>query len=125
MNSIFIEGLRVDARVGIYSRERATTQVVEFDLNFGIPETSVIHDDIARSIDYAEVIDIIHAELGQRHFNLIETLGEFVADLLCARFFTPWVRVWVSKPGVLKGVRRVGAHIQRGEQNTITTAMCR
>jgi dihydroneopterin aldolase len=118
MNSIFIEGLRVDARVGIYSRERAATQVVEFDLNFGIPEAAAIHDDIARSIDYAEVINVIREELAHRHFNLIETLGEFVADLLCARFFTPWVRVWVSKPGVLKGVRRVGAHIQRGNQDT-------
>ena|SRR5215469_14554800 len=114
MNSIFIEGLRVDAWVGIYSRERAVTQVVEFDLSFGIPEAAVIHDDIARSIDYAEVIGVIRTELAQRHFNLIETLGEFVADLLCVRFFTPWVKVWVLKPGVMKGVRRVGAHIQRG-----------
>ncbi|MDR2015298.1 MAG: dihydroneopterin aldolase [Azoarcus sp.] len=123
MNSIFIEGFRVDVQVGIYSRERVAPQAVELDLNFGIPEGVAVHDDIARSIDYAKVIDVIRAELAQRHFNLIETLGEFVADLLCVRFFTPWVRVWVSKPGAVKGVRRVGAHIQRGKQDSITTAM--
>lgn len=115
MDSIFIEGLRVDAWVGIYSRERVATQAVEFDLNFGIPETAAIHDDIADSIDYAEVINVIRAELLERHFNLIETLGEFVADLLCVRFSAPWVKIWVSKPGVVKGARRVGVYIQRGK----------
>ena len=123
MNSIFIEGLRVDAWVGIYARERAAAQTVEFDLNFGIPETVAIHDDITGSIDYAEVIDVIRAELAERHFNLVETLGEFVADLLRVQFFAPWVKVWVSKPGAIKGVRKVGAYIQHGQQNTVTAAM--
>ena len=120
MNFIFIEGLRVDAWVGIYSRERAAAQTVEFDLNFGIPEAAAIHDDIVGSIDYAEVINVIRAELTDRHFNLIETLGEFVADLLCGRFSAPWVRIWVSKPGTLKGVRRVGVYIERGKQDMVT-----
>ncbi|MCL1825832.1 MAG: dihydroneopterin aldolase [Betaproteobacteria bacterium] len=123
MNFIFIEGLRVDAWVGIYARERVAVQTVEFDLNFGIPEAATIHDDITGSIDYAKVIGVIRAELAERHFNLIETLGEFVADLLCARFSVPWVKVWVSKPGVVKEARRVGAYIQRGEQDTIAAVM--
>jgi len=119
MSFIFIEGLRADAWVGIYPHERAATQIVEFDLNFGIPEVAAIDDDIASSIDYAEVIGAIRAELTERHFNLIETLGEFVADLLCARFSAPWVKVWVSKVGVMKGVRRVGAYIQRGDADSV------
>jgi len=123
MNFIFIEGLRVDAWVGIYPRERVATQIVEFDLNFGIPEAAANHDDIADSIDYAEVVGVIRAELAERHFNLIETLGEFVADLIYVRFSAPWVRIWVSKPGAIKGVRRVGAHIQRGKQDIVTTVM--
>jgi len=121
MNFIFIEGLRVDAWVGIYPREHAAAQTVEFDLNFGIPEDVAIHDDIVSSIDYAEVINVLRTELTQRHFNLIETLGEFVADLLCVRFSAPWVKVWVSKIGVMKGVRRVGVYIQRGKQDTVAT----
>jgi len=123
MNFIFIEGLHVDAWVGIYPRERVTVQDVEFDLNFGISEAATIHDDIVGSIDYAEVINVIRAELAERHFNLIETLGEFVADLICGRFSAPWVRIWVSKPGVVKGVRRVGAYIQRGKQDAVTAVM--
>ncbi len=40
------------------------------------------HDDIADTIDYAVVTARIRRELGERHFNLIESLGEFVVNLL-------------------------------------------
>lgn len=119
MNCIFIEGLRTSARVGIYSRERLAPQTVEFDLSFGVPEASVIHDDIANTIDYVEVVEFLRAELAVRHFNLIETLGEFVADLICGKFSAPWVRIWVSKPGAVKGVRRAGVYIQRGKPESL------
>jgi dihydroneopterin aldolase len=115
MNFIFIEGLRVDAWVGIYSRERIAPQTVEFDLSFGVPEVAATHDNIADTIDYAEVITCLRAELAQRHFNLIETLGEFVAELLCKKFAAPWARIRIAKLGVMKDVRRVGVCIQRGE----------
>ncbi|MDR2690023.1 MAG: dihydroneopterin aldolase [Azoarcus sp.] len=114
MNFIFVEGLRVDAWVGIYARERVVAQTVEFDLSFGIPEAAASHDDIADTIDYAKVIESIRAELASRHFNLIETLGEFIADLLCEQFAAPWVKIRIAKLGVMKNVRRVGVCIQRG-----------
>ncbi|MDR3212906.1 MAG: dihydroneopterin aldolase [Azoarcus sp.] len=123
MNFIFIEALRVDARVGIHSRERIAPQIVEFDLNFGLPEAAAARDNIADTIDYAEVIEYIRRELAERHFNLIETLGEFVADLLCREFAAPWVRVRVAKLGVMKGVRRAGVYIQRGTVENVSAGM--
>ncbi|MDR2031801.1 MAG: dihydroneopterin aldolase [Azoarcus sp.] len=121
MNFIFIEGLRLDAWVGIYSRERVAPQTVEFDLSFGVPESAAAHDDIADTIDYAEVIAYMREELAGRHFNLIETLGEFVADLLCEKFAAPWVRIRIAKLGVMRGVRRIGVCIQRGNADTALT----
>ncbi|MDR1462734.1 MAG: dihydroneopterin aldolase [Azoarcus sp.] len=124
MNFIFIEGLRVDALVGIYSRERLAPQTIEFDLSFGVPEAAAIHDNIADTIDYAAVVEYIRAELAGRHFNLIETLGEFVADLLCEKFAAPWVKIRLAKLGVMKGVRRVGVYIQRGKpENSVPGEM--
>lgn len=115
MNSIFIEGLRVDAWVGIYSRERIAPQTVEFDLSFGMPETAATRDNIDDTIDYAEVIEYIRRELAERHFNLLEALGEFVAGLLCGEFGAPWARIRVAKLGAMKRARRVGVYIQRGK----------
>lgn len=114
MDFIFIEELRLQAWVGIYPREKAGPQTVEFNLTFGVPDSAAQHDDIADTIDYAEVIERIRSELSNRHFNLIETLGEFVVTLLFEEFGAPWVKLRIAKIGVMKGVRRVGVYIQRG-----------
>jgi dihydroneopterin aldolase len=114
MDFIFIEELRVQAWVGIYSREKAAPQTVELNLTFGVPDSAAEHDDIADTIDYAEVIARIRVELAERHFNLIETLGEFVVNLLFDEFGAPWVKIRIAKIGVMSGVRRVGVFIQRG-----------
>ncbi len=114
MDFIFIEELRVQAWVGIYAREKAAPQMVELNLTFGVPDAAAEHDDIADTINYAEVIERIRGELGERHFNLIETLGEFVVNLLFEEFGAPWVKIRIAKMGVMKGVKRVGVFIQRG-----------
>ncbi|MCZ4304255.1 dihydroneopterin aldolase [Zoogloeaceae bacterium G21618-S1] len=119
MDFIFIEELRVEARVGIYPRERVASQTVELNLTFGVPDAAAERDDIADTIDYAQVIDRIREELAARHFNLIETLGEFVVALLFNEFNAPWVKLRIAKIGVMKGVRRVGVFIQRGKDGRV------
>lgn len=114
MDFIFIEELRVKAHVGIYEREKAAPQMLELNLTFGVPDAAAEHDDIRDTIDYAEVVARIQSELRERHFNLIETLGEFVVKLLFDEFGAPWVKLRIAKIGVMKDVRRVGVFIQRG-----------
>lgn len=119
MDFIFIEELRVKAWVGIYAREKTGPQTVELNLTFGVPDAAAEHDDIADTIDYAVVTQRIRAELGQRHFNLIESLGEFVVRMLFDEFGAPWVKLKVAKIGVMKDVRRVGVFIQRGRDGSL------
>lgn len=119
MDFIFIEELRVEARVGIYPRERVASQPVELNLTFGVPDAAAERDDIADTIDYAQVIARIREELAARHFNLIETLGEYVVALLFNEFNAPWVKLRIAKIGVMKGVRRVGVFIQRGRDGRV------
>lgn len=114
MDRIFIEQLRVEAWVGVYPRERAAPQTIEIDLEFGVPDAAAQHDELADTIDYAEVIARIRSELAARHFNLLETLGEYVVRLLAEDFGAPWVRIAIAKTGVARGVRRVGVAIERG-----------
>ncbi|MCX8018468.1 MAG: dihydroneopterin aldolase [Rhodocyclaceae bacterium] len=113
MDCIFIEEMRVEAQVGIYARERVAPQTLELSLTFGVPDEAAQDDDIAKTIDYAVVIERIRAELAARHFNLLETLGEFVIGLLLDEFGAPWVKVSIAKVGIAKGVRRVGVQIER------------
>jgi dihydroneopterin aldolase len=116
MDFIFIDDMRVDAHVGIYDRERAAPQTLEISLTFGVPDEAAQDDDIAKTIDYAVVIARVRAELAARHFNLLETLGEYVISLMLDDFRAPWVKISIAKVGVSRGVRRVGVQIERSRQ---------
>lgn len=113
MDFIFIEDMRVEAHVGIYDRERVAPQTLDLSLTFGVPDEAAQDDDIAKTIDYAVVIERVRGELSTRHFNLLETLGEFVIELLLGEFGAPWVKVSIAKVGIARGVRRVGVQIER------------
>ena len=113
MDFIFIEGMRIDAHVGIYDREKAAPQTLEIGLTFGVPDEAARDDDIAKTIDYAAVIARIRAELAERHFNLLETLGEYVIGLMLDEFRAPWVKISIAKLGIARGVHRVGVQIER------------
>ncbi len=113
MDFIFIEEMRVEAHVGIYDREKAAPQMLEISLTFGVPDEAAQDDDIAKTIDYAVVIERVRHELAARHFNLLETLGEYVIKLMLDEFGAPWVKISIAKVGIAKGVRRVGVQIER------------
>jgi dihydroneopterin aldolase len=113
MDFIFIEEMRVDARVGVYAREKAAMQTLELSLTFGVPDEAARDDDLAKTIDYAEVITRIRRELAARQFNLLETLGEYVIGLMLDEFRAPWVKISIAKVGIAKGVKRVGVQIER------------
>jgi dihydroneopterin aldolase len=115
MDIIFIESLRVDTRIGIYPRERATTQTVEINLRIGTSTASAgASDNIRDTIDYAVVVDRLRDDLGNQHFNLLEALAEHVATLLIEEFGATWVNVRIAKLGMMRGVARVGIEIERG-----------
>ena len=113
MDFIFIDDMRVDAHVGIFEREKAAPQTLEISLTFGVPDEAAQDDDIDKTIRYDAVIERIRAELATRHFNLLETLGEYVIGLLLDEFGAPWVKISIAKMGIMKGVRRVGVQIER------------
>jgi dihydroneopterin aldolase len=113
MDFIFIDDMRVEAHVGIFEREKAAPQTLEISLTFGVPDEAAQDDDIDKTIRYDAVIDRIRAELATRHFNLLETLGEYVIGLLLNEFGAPWVKISIAKMGIMKGVRRVGVQIER------------
>jgi len=115
MDFIFIDDMRVEAHVGIFPRERAAAQTLEISLTFGVPDAAAANDDIGDTIRYDEVIERIRSELGARHFNLLETLGEYVISLMLEEFGAPWVKISIAKLGIMKGVRRVGVQIERSK----------
>jgi len=114
MDHIFLREIKLEAKVGIYRRERVTRQPIELDLDIGLPSDAVFRTGkVSDTIDYAVVVGRLREELAERRFGLVEELAEFVARLLTEEFHAPWVRVSVAKLGILAGVKHVGVTIER------------
>ena len=114
MDIIFLREIRLDARIGIYKREKTITQTVELDLDIALPSDRVFTSGkVADTIDYAVVIERIRATLVEQHYGLVENLAEHVAQIILREFHAPWVRVSIAKIGAQRNARRVGVVIER------------
>ncbi|MBE0614432.1 MAG: dihydroneopterin aldolase [Burkholderiales bacterium] len=117
MDFIFLREIRLDARIGVYKRERTITQTVELDLEIALPDDRVFKSGkVADTIDYAVVIERIRVVLVEQHYGLVENLAEHVAQILLEEFHAPWVRVSIAKLGAQRRARRVGVVIERGKK---------
>jgi dihydroneopterin aldolase len=115
---IFLQDFRIDLLIGIYEWERKMPQTVQLDLEIGLPGTRAgLTDRIEDTIDYGAVVARLKSTLAERHFDLLEALAEHVADVIRREFGAPWVRVSVTKLGMLRDIRRVGLVIERGSRD--------
>lgn len=116
MNQIFIHEFRVDAWVGIYEWEIQRPQTLELNIDIGLPdEAAGKSDNIKDTIHYGEVVERIQKELSERRFKLLEALAQDIADILLNHFGAKWTRISVAKLGHIRGVKKVGVVITRGE----------
>lgn len=116
MDTIFISDLRLELLVGVYDWEAQVPQKVQLDLEFALPGRGVKSGQLADTIDYAAVVARIEASLEKRHFGLLESLAEHLAEIVIREFKSPWVKVSVAKLAPLKNARRLGVTIERGSR---------
>ena len=117
MDIIFLREVRVDTVIGVYEWERRAPQTIELDLDIGIPSEAPCHsDNIGDTIHYGVVVERLRATLAEQHFLLIEALAEHIARIVREEFGAPWVRVAVTKLGILPGVKKVGVQIECGHR---------
>lgn len=117
MDIIYLHGIKARTLIGVYDWERVAPQVVEIDLELGIPSARACQtDDLADTINYADVVDRLRAVLAEQHFLLLERLAEYIAVDLMTAFSTPWIKVSVTKLGILHEVGRVGVTVERGHR---------
>lgn len=114
MDHVFIEGLEIEALIGIYDWERRIRQPLVFDIEMAfdnrIPAAT---DAIADTLNYKAVSNRIVEYVSQSSFELVETLAERVAKIVITEFGVQRVRLKLSKPGAVRGARAVGVMIER------------
>jgi len=114
MDKVFIEGLEVEALIGIYDWERRIRQPLQFDIEMAFDNRKpAASDAIADTLDYKAVSKRVIAFVSQSDFGLVETLAERCAQLILEEFPARHVRLKLSKPGAVRGARAVGVIIER------------
>jgi dihydroneopterin aldolase len=114
MDHVFIEGLEIDALIGIYDWERKIRQPLRFDLQLEfdnrVPAAS---DAIGDTLDYKAISKRLIEYVSASDFGLVETLAERCAELVIGEFGVSCVRLKLSKPGAVRGAIAVGVSIER------------
>lgn len=114
MDRIVLQGLEVQAVIGIWEWERRVTQLVRIDLEIATDvRRAAAADDIGQVLNYKDVAKRIAGFVSESQFQLVETLAESIAGLVLREFSAPWIRVSVTKPGAIEGSRSVGVIIER------------
>ncbi len=114
MDKVFIEGLEIEALIGIYDWERRVRQPLQFDIEMAFDNRRpAASDAIADTLDYKAVSKRLIEFVSQSGFGLVETLAERCATLIIQEFAVAHVRLKLSKPGAVRGARAVGVIIER------------
>jgi dihydroneopterin aldolase len=114
MDKIFIRDLRVETVIGIYEWERRIRQTVVIDLELSADiRKAALSDAIEDTVSYKGVAKRVIEFVEQSEFQLIETLSERIAEIVLTEFGLQWVKLTLSKPRAVRGVRDVGVIIER------------
>jgi dihydroneopterin aldolase len=114
MDTIFLEQVKVQTKLGVPEWERMVTQTVILDIEIGYDlSTSCQSDAIEDTIDYGLIVNRIRETLTEHSFKLIEALSEHICQLILKEFKAESVKVKAAKPAILLGLKTLGVVIER------------
>ncbi len=119
---IIVNGLVVDAFIGVHDFERRSRQRLRFDIEI---ETVDGYADIVRTtntfVSYADIVEFIESRAAtDEHVELVETWAENVATFALRNQLADAVRVTVQKPDIFDAAEGVGVTIERRRSATGT-----
>lgn len=114
MDTIFLEQVKVQTKLGVPEWERMVPQTIILDIEIGYDlSQSCKSDNIADTIDYGAVVTRIRETLTEHSFQLVEALAEHVCQLILSEFKALSVKVKVAKPNILPGLKALGVVVER------------
>ncbi len=114
LRHVFVRDLRLDARIGIYAREKQGEQPIRVNIDLTVLEAVAdIDDQISNVVCYEEVVKQVEAIVNDGHINLVETLAERIAATCLEDKRVKVARVRVEKLNAIENAESVGVEIER------------
>lgn len=112
--SVRVEGLRLDAQVGVYASEHGRTQPLEISLQAEVEEASAAPgSDLTQAVNYAAMAETVRQVVAARHHELLEDLAQTLTDTLFQDVRVKRLRLTIDKPDALDDARSVGVTYER------------
>ena len=122
---VFVHGLVLPARIGVFATEEGRTQRVRIAVDLGVVDAmasggarnlsraGVGRDELARVVDYSVIVDRVRAIVAAGHVRLVETLAERIAEACLEDGRILSARVRVEKLDIYPDAEGVGVEIER------------
>lgn len=118
MDKILIQGLDVNAIIGILPHEREFEQPLKLDITLFLPLQGCARSgDLSLSINYAEVCSRVTTFIRERKAELIETLAEEVCQYILKTFKPQAVTLSIIKTRAVVNTQGVGVEITRNNED--------
>ena len=119
MDKVYIEGLSIQTTIGFFQWEKEIKQTLVIDVAMGWDTAAAAeNDELAKTLDYADISEKIAEFANNNPVDLIETLAERLAKFLMESYQIPWLKLKVAKPNAVHNALTVGVEIERGRQTT-------
>jgi len=114
MDTIFLDQVKVETKLGVPEWERMVAQTVLLDIEISYDLSAACKSDaIDDTVDYGLIVNRIRETLKENSFKLVEALGEHVCQLILKEFKAKAVKIKVAKPAVLPRLKALGIVIER------------
>ena len=118
MDKVHIQGLSIQTTIGFFEWEKQIKQTLVIDLAMGWNiALAAENDELAKTLDYAEISEVIAEFANNNPVDLIETLAERMAKFLMETYHIPWLKLKVAKPNAVHNALTVAVEIERGSQS--------
>ena len=83
--SVRVEGLRLDAEVGVYASEHGRKQPIVVSLEAEVASEAAHPDaDLGHAVNYAALAETVRQVVGRHHHELLEDLAQELANTMFA-----------------------------------------
>ncbi len=93
MAELFIQGIKLNVRVGVYEHEKTSPQPITVDCRLKVDEVHT--EELSSVVDYEALVKEITSSIEPKTFNLIETLTDRIYEICISK--ASWVEVSVTK----------------------------
>lgn len=112
--SVRVEGLRLDAEVGVYASERGRKQPISISLEAEVAsEAAHPGADLGHAVNYAALAETVRQVVGHHHHELLEDLAQDLADRMFADPRIVRIALKIDKLTALDDAASVGVSYER------------